>query len=250
MTTSPEAVLARLTLRQILARRRVLALLALCALPVLLALVSRAGETDLDAGVLQMLVQILGQMIVPVILPLVALVIGTGVFGAEVEDGTALFVLAKPVARWRILLTRLVVATTATAVPVAGAVLASGVAAAGGWDRWGLTGAFAAAVALGALLYCALFVLLSLWTRRALVAGLAYVVVWEGMLSGLFGGTRLLSVRHITLAVADRLSSTPPQAFDGQITPTAALVMATLIAVAATLYAVRLLRRFEVREAV
>ncbi|HEX5725863.1 MAG TPA: ABC transporter permease subunit [Longimicrobiaceae bacterium] len=252
LATSPEAVMARLTLRQILARRRALALAALCALPVLLALVSRAGETDGPGrlGTLEMLLQVFGGLIVPVVLPLVALVIGTGVFGAEIDDGTALFVLAKPVARWRIVLTRVLVAAAATAALVVPCVLLSGLVAARGWDHWGVTTGFAAGAAVGALLYCAIFVAISLVTHRALVVGLGYVVMWEGMLSGLFGGTRLLSVRHYVAAVADRFSGTPPEMFNAQISPAAALVMGTAVGVGATLYAIRRLRRFEVREAV
>ena len=56
---------------------------------------------------------------------------------------------------------------------------------------------------LGALEYTAVFLALSLVTSRALIIGLAYVVVWEGVVAGLFAGTRILSIRQHALAVAD-----------------------------------------------
>ena len=47
--------------------------------------------------------------------------------------------------------------------------------------------------------------MLSVVTSRALIAGLIYVFIWEGLVNGLFAGTRLLSVRHYTLGVADSI---------------------------------------------
>ena len=71
--------------------------------------------------------------------------------------------------------------------------------AAGGPDRCGGLGdglvlGMVAAAAIGSLLYCTVFVALSLITARALVFGLAYVLIWEGLLAGLFRGTR--NIQH------------------------------------------------------
>ena len=48
----------------------------------------------------------------------------------------------------------------------------------------GLVPAFTVAAAIGSLIYCAIFVALSLITGRALVFGLGYVLIWEGLLAG------------------------------------------------------------------
>jgi len=109
--------------------------------------------------------------------------------------------------------------------------------------------AFAAAVAVGALLYSAVFVALSLVTRRALVAGLVYVVVWEGIIATQAPGARYLSVIQFILTLADSLADLPENVFDANITPTAAAVMSAVFGVGAVLYAIRRLRAFEVGEA-
>ena len=39
-------------------------------------------------------------------------------------------------------------------------------------------------------------------TSRALIIGLVYVLLWEGVLAGLLEGTRFLSIRQATLGLA------------------------------------------------
>jgi ABC-2 type transport system permease protein len=78
------------------------------------------------------------------------------------------------------------------------------------------------------------------------VLGLAYVLVWEGLLAGLFAGTRTFSIRQQTLAFADALSDVPKTIFEAKLDLGTAIVMAAIILVGATLLAVRRLRRFEI----
>lgn len=247
MRSSVETTLARLAIRQIAGSRRSLWALVLAALPVLVSVLARMYADDADER-LAMFVETFRNLIVPVLLPLVALVVGTGVFGNEVDDGTITYVLGKPVARWRIVVTRVVVSGLAAAAVVAPATLVSGLVAVGGLDPGGIVAASAIATIAGSLLYCALFVALSLSTRRALVAGLAYVVVWEGALSGAFAGTRLLSVRQYTLSFAEAVAR-GGDSLGGQLPAATALWMAAAVAVLATAWAVRRLRRFEIGEA-
>jgi len=243
---SATTAVARLTLRQLLARRRALGLAAFGALPVLLALLFRAQSVkDPDAA----LIQLYMDLVIPVTLPIVALVVGTGVFGAEIEDGTALYVLAKPVARWRIVLIRLLIAAGVAVLMTVPALLAAAgmVGGAGSLRRVGIP--FAAPVAAGALLYCALFVALSLATRRALLAGLGYVAIWEGIVATRFAATRFLSVREYTLGTAAALYRGPAEVFKSPLAGQTVAILAVLVTVAATLYAIRRLRSFEVGEA-
>jgi ABC-2 type transport system permease protein len=243
MILSVERAIAALTLRQILARRRALALLALGLLPVPIALLARESTPWL---IQRVVLDINLKLVLLVLLPLVALVIGTGAFGGEIEDGTILYLLAKPVARWRMVLVRIVVSAVATiAFVVPGAVLA-GLIAAGGVDAGRAVSAFPIATAGAALVYSALFVALSLSTRRALVVGLIYVVLWEGIIAPRFDGTKLLSVNQFALALADRLTTIHPSAFDATLAPLLALIMASVLTGLATLHAIRRLARFEV----
>ena len=83
---------------------------------------------------------------------------------------------------------------------------------------------------------------------QALVAGLVYVVVWEGLLSNTFGGSRALSIRQYTLSIADSLVDTRSPL--SQLDLGTALFMAAVVAALATFHAIRRLRTFEIGEAV
>lgn len=248
MRNSIELTLARLAVRQFMGSRRALWVLVLAALPVVLALLMNAEAGTDPAETLDDIAGLFQALIVSVLLPIMALVVGTSVFGAEVDDGTITYVLGKPVPRWRIVLTRIVVAGLITAAVLVPSTLLTSIIGVRGANTPGVVGAFTAAVAVGSFLYCALFVALSLSTRRALVAGLAYVVIWEGLLSNTFGGSRALSVRQYTLSIADALADAESVNLS-QLSVSTALVMAAVVAVLVTLHSIRKLRTFEIGEA-
>ena len=50
-------------------------------------------------------------------MPLVALIFGTAALGSEIEDGTAVYLLIKPIPRWQIALAKILVAAGLTAAP-------------------------------------------------------------------------------------------------------------------------------------
>jgi ABC-2 type transport system permease protein len=248
MRHSVEMTLARLAFRQLTSSKRSIWALVLAALPALVALPMGAGSGGVDDAVGDF-IDLFEGLILGVLLPIVALVVGTGIFGAEVEDGTITYVLGKPVPRWRIVLTRIVVAGLSTAAVLVPATLLAGVVALRTVNVSGILPPLAAAVAVGGFLYCALFVALSLTTRRALVAGLAYVVIWEGLLSRTFGGSRALSIREYTASFAESMSAARKGGIEAQLDVGVAVPMAIAVAVLATVYAIRRLRRFEFGEA-
>ena len=51
---------------------------------------------------------------------------------------------------------------------------------------------FAVGSLVGGTAYCVLFALLSVLTRHAVVIGLVYLLIWEGLLGGLLDGVRWL----------------------------------------------------------
>jgi len=236
-------VVARITLRQLLSRRRTLLLLLLGGVLVLVAVVFRLAGDQLRA--LPFTAGLLGTLGIGTLMPLVALLFGTGAIGAEIEDGTALFLLAKPLRRRTVVLTKLAVAAACSAALTCGPMLLAGLIAAGGLGD-GLVLGMTAAAAIGSLLYCAVFVALSLVTGRALVFGLAYVLIWEGLLAGLFAGTRTFSIRQQTLAIADAIASVRRTVFDAQLDLTTAIVVGVLVLVVATLLAIRRLASYEI----
>jgi ABC-2 type transport system permease protein len=139
-----------------------------------------------------------------VVVPLVALLATSGLLASEIDDGSISYLLAKPVSRYTIVASKLVVALACVlafgAVPmgIAGLVLLPGS------PSFGL--GFAVGSLLGGAAYCALFSWLSVLTRHAVVIGLIYLLIWEGLLGGLLDGIRWLSVTRWSSEVVDRIA--------------------------------------------
>lgn len=235
-------VIAGITLRQLLSRRRTILLLLLGAVMLLVALALRFGADDANlARYTSVLLETFG---IATLMPLVALLFGTATLGAELEEGTAIYILAKPIPRWVTLVTKLVIASVCSILLTCVPIFLAGLIAGG--DQSGLVPAFTVAAAFGSVLYCAIFVALSLVTGRALVFGLGYVLIWEGVLAGLFTGTQTFSVRQQTLAVADALTNAPLAIFSAPLELGTALVVGGLVLVLAVAIAIRRLTRIEI----
>jgi ABC-2 type transport system permease protein len=235
------AALLSITLRALLSRRRTLLLALVGVLLVLATVLYRIGGPS-EPESLGVMHSLLGDFGLGVLLPLVAVIVGAAALGSELDDGTIVYLLAKPIPRWRIVVVKLVVAWLVTVVLVAPAVAVAGLI---GHPDASLAIGYAAAATLGALEYTAVFLALSLVTSRALIIGLAYVVVWEGAVAALFAGTRVLSVRQHVLAVADALGG--EAAAGAELGLAVAVVVGAIVTLLATALAVRRLERVELR---
>jgi ABC-2 type transport system permease protein len=228
-----------LTLRALVDRRRFWLMVLLAVVPVLIAIVGRAFGGDIFS------VRVFDQLIIRTVLPLIALVFGTAAIGAELEDGTIVYLLATPLARGRIALAKGLVAAGLTAALIVPATLLTGLVAMS--ERGALadaTAAYTVAAAVGGTAYALGFLALSTFTSRALAVGLGYVLLWEGVLAGLFEGTRLFSVRQASLGLAASLTGrgTGPDTLDGS----ASVVMLTLAIVASLALTTWRLGRYQV----
>lgn len=235
-------VVARITFRQLLSRRRTILLLALSAVVVLVALLRRVSASGPDPKFTADLLSSLG---IGTLMPLVALIFGTGAIGAELEEGTAVYILTKPIRRSVLLATKLVIAIGCSVALTSLPILIAGLLA-GGSDAASLAIGFALAGAIGSVLYCAIFVALSLVTSRAFIWGLGYVLVWEGFLAGLFAGTRTLSVREQTLAFAQAIAHPDRSVLTADLPLGTAVAVAAIVAVCAVTIALRRLSRIEI----
>jgi ABC-2 type transport system permease protein len=131
-------------------------------------------------------------------LPLFGLIAGTGVIGPEIDDGSVVHLLAKPVSRHTIVQSKLAVAMAATAVfAVVPTVLAAVIL---GADAGTVLAFGVGALAAGAV-YSALFLLLAILTRHAVIVGLVYALVWESLVGSVIPGARNLSVQQWALSV-------------------------------------------------
>lgn len=239
------ATVFTLTLRQFAGQRRSLLMFGLALIPVALAIIFRLGE-HLDQQ--EETANFLADVVVTAILPLACLILGTSALGSEIEDGTAVYILAKPVPRRDIIAAKFAASVLIAAAFVVPATAASGLIGLQGVSEEGIVTGFAIATLVGVFAYTAVFILLSVATSRALLFGLAYVFIWEGLITELFSGTRYLSIRQYTLGIADFFATVSKQDFEATVGGPEAFVLATFAAAAALVLAVRRLEAFELTD--
>ena len=188
-TLSALGALFVLALRQHARGRRVLVLAFLFLLPALLALLARyAAPEPAPAGLLEF--ALVFTMLPHALIPLAALLYASGMIQDEVEDQTLTYLLVRPLPRRALYLTKLLATWVLTAALTA--VFAAATYAAIFWGEPDLGAALSerlpravAIFALGLFAYCAIFGCISLFTGRALVVGIAYVILFEGLLANI-----------------------------------------------------------------
>jgi len=226
---------AAITARATLGRRRAILFAVPAVILIALTLILRASH---PAGA-QWPDTVLGDFGFSVLLPFTALIIGTGVLGAEIDDGSVIHLLATPVRRADVIVTKFAVAAGLTALFAAVPELIAGELAPN-------SGKLALALFVGALVgsvvYSALFLLASVVTTRAIAFGLLYVAIWEGLLSNLVGGVRILSIAHYSLGVANAIY--PDQNLRAGLSLSTSLVLAIVITVGGLYLAARRLATF------
>ncbi|MET9065272.1 ABC transporter permease subunit [Streptosporangium sandarakinum] len=194
-------VIAGISYRALLGRRRIWLLvllpLVLLGLAVLLRWIGEAGE---QAAVTLMQTFAIGTM-----LPLLGLIAGTGVIAPEIEDGTVVHLLSKPISRPVIARTKFAVAASLLALFGAVPTFAASYLLVG--SESGIAYGFAAGALAGGVAYAAVFMLLGIVTRHAVTIGIAYALVWEGVVGNFVPGARRFSIQQWAQTVADQVSS-------------------------------------------
>jgi ABC-2 type transport system permease protein len=190
-------VVARLTLRALVSRRRTILMVLFAAIPILVGLLLRTNSAGVED-----VAQPLDGLVVRVILPLIALVFGTAALGSELEDGTAVHLLTKPVSRWTIVVAKVVVAGGLTALLVVPTTMVAAILFSRPSADLGPTLlALGTGTLVGSFVYAAIFATLGVITSRGLVIGLGYALIWEGLLAGLLPGSQIFSVREYVRGV-------------------------------------------------
>jgi ABC-2 type transport system permease protein len=219
---SVNSTIARLTARGLLGGRRTLLLLSLSVLLVSLAVLLRLA-VGTDHGVT---VDLLSVVALGTIVPLLGLIVGTGAIGPEIDDGSIVYLLSKPVPRSTIVRTKWVVAAACTVIFATVPTFVAGVAMSG------TTAAIALGFGVGALVagvaYSAIFLLLAVVSRHAVVIGLVYALIWESLIGGFVPGARTLSVQQWALSVAGAVAD------DGVVDADVPLVRAIILLVVVT----------------
>ena len=232
------SVVMHLTMRGLLGRRRAVLLVLLPLLLLLMAGLVRwaSGGDPLST------VKLTNEFALGTLLPLMCLLIGTGVIGTEIDDGSIVYLLAKPVPRRTILWSKLIVAWGATLVFAVLPIIAAVEIAGDEGTRLGW--AYGVTAALAALAYTAVFVALSVATRNVVIIGLLYALLWETVLGGYVPGVRNVSVRQWALAAAERIlgDRAPAWGVTSDVSLTAALVLLAATTTGAIVLAVRRLQ--------
>ncbi|MEU0442412.1 ABC transporter permease [Streptomyces sp. NPDC006186] len=216
---------ARLTYRALLGRRRAL---ILGALPMLLLLIATAvrGLTGADD---QIAADVLGGFALATMVPIIGVIAGTGAIGPEIDDGSVVYLLSKPVKRPTVIFTKLIVAIAVTMAFSAVPTLIAGLILNGNGQQ--IAVAYTVAALVASIAYAAMFLLLGTVTRHAVVFGLVYALVWEALFGSLVAGARTLSVQQWSLAVAHRVAGGDLVTSDvGLTTATVLLVVVTVLA--------------------
>jgi len=230
-------VVLRITLRATLGRKRALVFMLV---PLVLILITVALKVVANSPVWP--AEFLGVFGFSVVLPLTALIIGTSVLGAEIDDGI-IHLLATPVSRFSVVISKFIAAVLLTIMFGAIPEFLAAAIAKGFGDK--LTIGLLAGALIASVAYNALFVMLSILTTRAIAVGLLYLLVWEGLLGNLIGGVRVLSIGQYSVSVANSIAKT--SALNAHLTSQTAIIMAVAVTIVTLAVASRRLSAFALK---
>ncbi|MCU1379758.1 MAG: hypothetical protein JWN29_2741 [Acidimicrobiales bacterium] len=230
--------LYRLFLSTQVTKGRLIGLLTLGAVALVLgfSIGTNAAADAIDDGTILISAFGLGLFV-----PVATLVFASSVLGDPNEDGTLVYLWLRPIARWRIVAAALAATLTVT-LPV---VVVPMVAAAA------LTGAGAPLVegtliacVLATVAYAGVFTWLGLRVKRALVWGLAYILIWEGFVAGAGANPSRLAIRANARSLLTRISGGPHRLIE--VSAPTAIALPLIAAAVAVVLTVRRLTRQDV----
>jgi len=140
-----------------------------------------------------------------IFVPLVALVISTATIGDMLEERNLVYYWLRPIGRWKITLAAwlgaIVVLLPLILIPmgVLGAIVGSGDDAAG----------ILVGSVVGVVAYSAVFTMLGAFTQRALVVGLVYILLWEGVIAGFSRTAGWFALRTYTRSALANVADVP-----------------------------------------
>lgn len=223
------STVVELTYRALLGGRRAWLLLAMSVLLLALAITLR-----LTVGVdHQVTADFIGALALGTLVPLFGLIVGTGVIGPEIDDGSIIYLLSKPIPRPTIILSKLVVAVLATVLFAAVPTFLAGLIMSG--TEAGLAVGFGVGALVASVAYSSIFLLLAVVTRHAVVFGLSYALIWESLVGGFVPGARTLSIQQWSLSVTESIAEQGVVSSDVRLS--VAVVLLAVVIVAATWYA-------------
>lgn len=230
-----------LTVRQQCRARRLLVLGFLFLLPAGVAILARNATQPPQPSDLELVTVF--TLISNALVPLTALLYASGMIQDEIEEQTLTYLLIRPLPKWTIYVAKLLATLLVTTLLAA---LFTGVTYVA--IHWGtpelevnrLALHFLKTCCLLALAltsYCSLFGCLSLLTRRTLVAGVSYIIVFEGVLANIDFVVRRATVMYYIRVLRERwlFLDTRFARLDLNLAPSAGQSVLTLLLASAVL---------------
>jgi ABC-2 type transport system permease protein len=242
-----------LSLRQHLRGRRLMVLSLLFLLPSGLAALLQLAPRPPQPEHLEF--AFVFNLIPATLATLTALLYAAGMIQDEVEEQTLTYLLLRPLPRWALYFTKFAATFLVTAVLTGIFTILTCVVIWWNtpelWEAVALERALkiAGLLALAQAGYCSLFGAISLYTRRSLIAGLIYIVIFEGLLANFRFVTRQLTVMFYFRVLALRWLQPPDGrawSIDLETAPSATECALTLLGASAVfvfLGAVMMMRR-------
>ena len=220
---------AALVARTQLTRGRLIALLGIGVLGILLGVgIGVSNNTSQFSDTVDMI----DHYAISLAAPVIALVLASAALGDFVDDRTLVYLWLRPVARWQIAVGA-ALASVGVAVPLV--VIPMTIAGYIGAADLKLAGATALATFVATVGYAGVFLALGFKVRRALVWGLAYILIWENFLARSVGFAAKLSVSVYARSILHHLTDTElPKHFSSTSAGVVVPIVFALVAIYAT----------------
>ena len=210
--------IAWFSLREMSRRRRLLSLGAINLLPVLVVLAIRIWFGDQGISAQLQLSSLTQQIIIPFLIPIVAMAVGVSAIGEQVEEGTIVYLWTRPVRRRAIYLGRLLAAQAVSSLLLSGSLIlcflvmiSEGL----GVIDWAFLKLYLVTfliIIMGTFSYSAVFAAMGTFFRKPVLPAILFAFGWEAMVSSIPARVQELSLRfhlqnivEIPTAVPDNL---------------------------------------------
>ena len=193
--------IAWFSVREMIRRRRLISLAAINLLPVAMVLVIRIWFQDQGISAQLQLSSLSHEVIIPFLIPVVAMFVGASAIGEMVEEGTIVYLWTRPIKRRSIYLGRLLAAQLTSSLVLSGSlVLCFLVMVSGGlgvidWEFLKLYLVTFLIIMLGTFTYSALFAAMGTFFKKPVIPAILFTFMWESMVSEVPARVQELSLR-------------------------------------------------------
>lgn len=206
--------------REMVRRRRLLSLAAINLLPVAMVLIIRIWFADRGISAQLQLSSLSHEVIVPFLIPVVAMFVGAGAIGEMVEEGTIVYLWTRPIKRRSIYLGRLLAAQVVSSLVLSGAlILCFMVMVSQGWQvvDWTFLRLYLVTfliIVLGSSSYGALFAAMGTFFKKPVIPAIMFTFLWESMVSEVPARVQELSLRFHLQNIVQKPDGVP-EGLDG-----------------------------------